>query len=213
MPVHDWTRVDAGIFHAFHLAWAIHLCEALNGGVLPEEFDALPAQGAGKGEAGHPEPLDDSFYLKRRRSVIVHHGGDGRVVAMIEIVSPGNKSGESPSQTLLAKLAGALREGINLLVIDLFPPTPRDPRGLHSAFWEYLGAPPFEAPPGEPLTLAAYAAAGYPAAFIETVAVGRDLPDMPLILVPDQSVLVPLERTYRQAYDGMPARSKAPLEA
>ena len=21
MPVHDWTRVDAGIFHAFHHDW------------------------------------------------------------------------------------------------------------------------------------------------------------------------------------------------
>jgi hypothetical protein len=21
MPVHDWTRVEAGIFHAFHVAW------------------------------------------------------------------------------------------------------------------------------------------------------------------------------------------------
>ena len=21
MPIHDWTRVDAGIFHAFHHGW------------------------------------------------------------------------------------------------------------------------------------------------------------------------------------------------
>jgi hypothetical protein len=21
MPIHDWTKVDAGIFHAFHLHW------------------------------------------------------------------------------------------------------------------------------------------------------------------------------------------------
>src|SRR5579872_4893945 len=25
MPVHDWTRVEAGIFHAFHVAWVPEL--------------------------------------------------------------------------------------------------------------------------------------------------------------------------------------------
>ncbi len=29
MPVHDWTRVEAGIFHAFHLAWTGGLQNAL----------------------------------------------------------------------------------------------------------------------------------------------------------------------------------------
>ncbi len=33
MPVHDWTRVDDGIFHAFHLAWLSELQKALNAGV------------------------------------------------------------------------------------------------------------------------------------------------------------------------------------
>ena len=32
MPVHDWTRVQAGTFHHFHCAWITHLAEALNGG-------------------------------------------------------------------------------------------------------------------------------------------------------------------------------------
>ena len=36
MPVHDWTKVDAGIFHDFHCAWIIHLKEALNEGLLPD---------------------------------------------------------------------------------------------------------------------------------------------------------------------------------
>jgi len=29
MPVHDWTLVDAGTFHAFHTAWVTHLSETL----------------------------------------------------------------------------------------------------------------------------------------------------------------------------------------
>src|SRR4051812_32579881 len=44
MPVHDWTRVDAGTFHAFHTSWLTHLMEALNAGLLPEGYYALSEQ-------------------------------------------------------------------------------------------------------------------------------------------------------------------------
>src|SRR4051812_14542479 len=44
MPLHDWTRVDAGLFHAFHQQWISTLCVALNGGVLPTDYFALPEQ-------------------------------------------------------------------------------------------------------------------------------------------------------------------------
>lgn len=33
MPIHDWTRVTAGTFHAFHTAWIVQLQEMLNAGV------------------------------------------------------------------------------------------------------------------------------------------------------------------------------------
>src|SRR5437660_8812972 len=46
MPVHDWTRVDAGIFHAFHQAWNIAISTALNDGILPRDYYALPEQHA-----------------------------------------------------------------------------------------------------------------------------------------------------------------------
>jgi hypothetical protein len=44
MPIHDWTRVDAGLFHAFHQAWIVHLCDALNAGGLQPEYFALTEQ-------------------------------------------------------------------------------------------------------------------------------------------------------------------------
>src|SRR5947209_17201505 len=47
MPIHDWTRVDAGIFHAFHHDWITELSRALNRGLLPAEYYALPEQIAG----------------------------------------------------------------------------------------------------------------------------------------------------------------------
>src|SRR5437879_142440 len=48
MPVHDWTLVDAGIFHDFHNAWVLEIANALNGGLLPSGYYALTEQHAGK---------------------------------------------------------------------------------------------------------------------------------------------------------------------
>ena len=47
MPVHDWSRVDAGTFHAFHTSWITHLMEWLNQGHLPAGYYALSEQHAG----------------------------------------------------------------------------------------------------------------------------------------------------------------------
>lgn len=47
MPIHDWTRINAGIFHHFHHEWISALSRALNAGVLPPEYYALDDQVAG----------------------------------------------------------------------------------------------------------------------------------------------------------------------
>ena len=44
MPIHDWTQVDARLFHAFHQSWIIKLCDALNADCLPAGYFALPEQ-------------------------------------------------------------------------------------------------------------------------------------------------------------------------
>jgi hypothetical protein len=48
MPIHDWTRVSAGTFHAFHNSWITHLQERLNAGLLPAPYYALGEQRAGE---------------------------------------------------------------------------------------------------------------------------------------------------------------------
>src|SRR5437762_2210348 len=48
MPVHDWTRVEAGIFHDFHNAWITEIRNTLNGGLLPRDYYALAEQHAGR---------------------------------------------------------------------------------------------------------------------------------------------------------------------
>ncbi len=41
MPIHDWTRVDAGIFHDFHQEWTTQIKHVLNSGIMPPDFYAL----------------------------------------------------------------------------------------------------------------------------------------------------------------------------
>jgi len=47
MPVHDWNRVEAGIFHDFHHAWIEEIKRGLNRGILPPDLYALAEQLAG----------------------------------------------------------------------------------------------------------------------------------------------------------------------
>src|SRR5437762_3908580 len=47
MPIHDWTRVSAGTWHAFHLSWISEIQLALNGGILPPDYYAQAEQIAG----------------------------------------------------------------------------------------------------------------------------------------------------------------------
>lgn len=47
MPIHDWTRVPAGIFHDFHSSWITHLKEAV-AGILPPDYYVLAEQVLGE---------------------------------------------------------------------------------------------------------------------------------------------------------------------
>jgi len=47
MPVHDWSRVYAGLFHDFHKSWSIYLKNAMNAGLLLAGLTALVEQKAG----------------------------------------------------------------------------------------------------------------------------------------------------------------------
>ena len=55
------------------------------------------------------------------------------------------------------------------------------------------------------MTCVAYVGGARPEAFIEPVAVGDTLPEMPLFLTPEVYVSMPLETTYQSAWGAMPA--------
>jgi hypothetical protein len=154
-----------------------------------------------------------SDYVLKRRTVVVRHASGDRIVALIEIVSPGNKAAKHALWSFVEKAVEALYRGYHLLVVDLFPPGPRDPQGIHGVIWSEISDDPFELPPGEPLTLAAYSAGPVKRAYVEPTAVGRELPDRPLFLEPELYVNVPLEATYQAAYRGVPRRWRQVLEA
>ena len=153
--------------------------------------------------------------LKRRR-IAIRHASDDRIVALLEIFSPGNKEGQGPMRALLNKSVAALQSGYHLVVIDLLPPGPSNPRGnprgLHDRLWRDLGGGGFTPPADRPLTLAAYRAADGITAYVEPTAVGRELVDLPLFFSPDRYVNVPLAATYASAFAGVPRHLRARLE-
>jgi len=137
---------------------------------------------------------------------------DDRLVAMLEIMSPGNKDSTRAFKDFLNKAFFLLEERIHLLIIDPFPPGKRDPQGIHAAIWDEADESAFQLPPGKPLTLVSYECDLTTRAYVETVGVGDPLPDMPLFLEPEENLMVPLEATYSAAFAVMPQRWRKVIE-
>jgi hypothetical protein len=251
MPVHDWTRVGQGIFHAFHCAWITEIQRVLNTKVLPPGYYALAEQVTGtvlpdvltleltprgregadfRGETSHAaeggglavavsppkvaivDHAEELSYATLRKTVVIRHATDHRIVAFIEIVSLGNKVTSLELDRFLVKACSALKQRIHLLLIDLYPPGHNDPNGMHGALWNALGQSPFTAPLDKPLQCAAYEAAAGITAYVEPLAVGAPLPEMPVFLQPGYYVNVPLGPTYAAAFETLPAFWRAKLE-
>lgn len=260
MLVHDWTRVVAGNFHDFHVAWTGAIRTLLNEKLLPPDFYALAearsqavepdvlalervdspsgfeALDFGRGgeltatlpqtvkthllkpQIRFQESLDPSWYGEKTSHISIHHANGDRVVAYIEIVSRGNKDLLRSVETFNDKLEDALQHGCHLLVIDLHPPGPADPQGMHAAFWSRFRVSHLGVTDDEPLGIAAYHAKQsggdvLPTVYFERLAVGQNLPVMPLFLTSDEYINLPLQDTYDEAWRGVPARWKTVLEA
>lgn len=237
MPIHDWSRVDANVYHHFHQRWTVSICDTLNAGLLPPTYAALIDQHAGglvpdvlaleygdgsNRSAGPSESIltvappqtrlvrQAKAALAARANTIAIRHRLGEVVCIIEIVSPGNKGSRAAMRAFVEKALDFLRRGIHLLIIDLLPPTPRDPQGMHKAIWDEIEEEPLELPPDKPLSLAAYVAGDLftgieTTAYVELVGVGDFLPDMPAYLTRNGHIPVPLEATYQTAWATCPA--------
>ena len=158
---------------------------------------------------------ESESYLARKDLIAVRSVG-GILVAVVDIVSAGNKSSQARFRKFLQKTIDFLDQGVHVLVIDLFPPTRRDPQGIHQAIWSEKFDGDFEFYADKPLTLASYRAstAGSVArASVEPIAVGDVLAAMPLFLWADRYISVDLEESYRSAWDVYPAPLKPKIES
>lgn len=230
MPIHDWTRGDDLLFHSFHLGWVVELCARLNHGVLPSSYYAIsetyapfprpefleltePEEPfADPGLPGELRSIDELPPRTRwvfssgqveyaSRAVTIRCAASHHVVAAILIVCQQDKRTAARLEKLVERAARAVSHGIHMLIVDLFPPGRHDPQGIHKAIWDGIHEEPFTMPPDKPLTLAAYAAGPERVAYIEPVAVGDALPDMPLFLTADEYVPCPLEATYQTEWE------------
>jgi hypothetical protein len=152
------------------------------------------------------EETADRIVPPANRQLSIRHVSDHQMVAMIELVSPGNKASTSEFESFVSKARMVLNEGIHLIVIDPFPPTKRDPNGVHAAIWDAMTGKPFTQPAGKPLTLVSYYSGEEEiTAHVDPIVVGAVLPDKPLFLNADYHVNVPLEATYMAAWQTFPA--------
>jgi hypothetical protein len=151
------------------------------------------------------------FYASRANRIVVKHHL-GRIVAVIEIVSPVNKDSRAAIRAFVEKTVDCLHNGVHVLIIDLFPPTQRDPFGIHKVIWDEIVEEDFAFPEGKDRILVSYESAGERAAYIEPVAIGDALPDMPLFLTNDLHVMVPLEPTYQATWDASPEELRLAVE-
>jgi hypothetical protein len=179
----------------------------LRSGERPEPRGGLAVASAPPRARFVSRATDEDVYAARANRVVVRESR-GEVVSVIEIVSPGNKVSRYAVRSFAGKAVDLLRQGVNLLVIDLFPATPRDPQGMHKVIWDEVMEEPFELPPDKPLTLASYSAGPPKTAYVEPVAVGDALPDRPAFLDPDTYVPVPLEETYQATWAACPEEFK-----
>jgi hypothetical protein len=219
------NALNGGVLPADYYAVAEQIAGPFGPDVLTLQVDSesgnggagVPAVGQGTLTLTRPrvrftDEVDMDDYSSRQRTLVIRHGSDDRIIALVEIVSPGNKANRHAIRSFVEKAAEALYRGYHLLILDIQPPTPRDPQGIHGAIWSEIKDDSYVAPPDKPLTLVAYQASSPRRAHIEPVAVGDLLIDMPLFLEPEAHVTVPLEATYQSAYRGVPLRWRRVLE-
>jgi hypothetical protein len=213
MPIHDWTRVDAGAFHSHHLGWMSSLRSTLNRGGLRPGFYAMAGHTTADGEPPTSVDLDAiddlEFYAARRRRVTVFGEPDDRLVARIEMVTPGDRRSPAAVDWFVSDLLDSAARGLAVLVIDPFP-TVLGTTGLA----DWLGeAGPFgrRRSPGRHVTFAIRAAGERSTWSISTAPLGGRWPDVVLPLESGDSASVPLEPSYVWSFEGTPRHLVARL--
>ena len=237
MPVHDWSKVPNDLFRAFQTLWIAQITLTLNKGGLPPGYEARPEQDVGAGVAdvltlrfagaGPAGPAGTAPAATRRpatrfsgeqsaprirprpKYIKIRRADDDELVAVIEVVSPGNKNNRNGLSAFVRKARALINNGLNLLVIDLIPPGRRDPEGLHPLIWGEDAA--FALPPDKRLTLASYVGGEVQRYFADVVAPGDAMSDVPLFLIDEDYIQVPIQHAYDEAFNSLGPRDRDTL--
>lgn len=236
MPMHDWRKIEAGLYHSFHASWLTRLNDALNDGLLPENFYAATEQvitrynadiltlSTRDGERISSSRLketmpvatliDEGHVAKPRATrnrIAIHHVSGDKIIAVIEIVSPANKDTKRDCDQFIEKAAELLETEINLLLIDPFKSTKQAPHGLHTRIWQNLfpDTEPHATTDLQPLMNVTYTCLsdGDIQAGIVRYSLGELIPAISM-LIDLEWITIPLEGTYMQAWDKFPTLLK-----
>ena len=223
MPLHDWSRTPD--WFTVHQIWAGEIAGMLNRR-LPRGFRAKlgPVPGTGSVGLGVPDvrtegedtpdevdggPFAATFHPDFEGTVAEADTETaafvfdrGRLVTAIELISPGNKDRPERREQTAARYFNYVQAGANLVIVDVHPQPARAtvPDRLGAQFG--LNPPPLPAPyvicyrvRGERLPGRRVAGWSRP------LAVGRDLPEIPVPLVDDLAVRLDLAETYAAAVE------------
>ena len=148
-------------------------------------------------------PEDDEYEVQ-----IYSVEEERQLVAVIEIVSPGNKDRPDKRRAFVGKCGALLRKGVAVSIVDLV--TIRH-ANLYAELMAFVGHPDPTLGPEPPPIYASSCrwtpnAAGTRArleAWSNPMAVGQTLPPLPIWLRDTQSILLDLERSYEAACEDL----------
>ncbi len=203
MPIHDWTRVDADSFNDFHQSWLVLIRGRLNRGLLPDGYYSHIERHGGRftPELMHTAPL--TLSTRYRSTVVVRRAGSKRLIALIELASAASKASPENVTAHVAKARAALEAGVHVVHLDILPPTKFTPMGLTGAVWNAVNGTHLLIDPRKPLSVDSFQAGDLVELYTDQLAVGDDLPDMPLFLAKGMYVTLPLTATYHEAFAGI----------
>ncbi len=228
MPLLDHFHLPlAGRRHweSFYLQWASAISDALNESLPPDyfaepqvhagprvevdvgTFDDRPSAGGGvatlprtQPKLAPPDVLLPAVFPPEFGVRVFETSGGPRLVAAVELVSPGNKDRADKRTAFAAKCVANLTAGCGLLVVDVV--TSRLSRPLDDLF--PLLAPGVPVPDHGPLAAVSFRPmrAGDTDSIevrVRALTVGGALPELPLALDAGRVVMVDLEATYEDA--------------
>ncbi|HEX4610170.1 MAG TPA: DUF4058 family protein [Urbifossiella sp.] len=224
MPLHDWT--DRPGWEGLHIFWMTEIARALRSelppgyravigssplvavGAVPVKPDVAVTNGTAAypltnptSSAPAPEPDVEVAVAMLEEDTSVQVEQDGRLVAVVELVSPRNKDRPTAREQYAARYLGYLRGGVHVLLADVH----RRPIGF--SFPQLIAASLGQQLPATAAPSAVSYRVGAPAAtggrmlgvWQHPLALGQPLPTLPLALRGETFVMIDLESTYSRA--------------